>query len=241
MAVAVATLFDLDGAVFDRCLPSAAQPSVHLTAERLEGLSLRESATPSDEAGLTCGTCGLGASTPFPSLAAQREHFRGDFHRYNLKRRLAGLPPCTVEEFESILAQGDGEELGSLSGTDTSYSSEGEGDGRNGTGITSPLEARKGSSASRYFSFHDPGKHARRDMNGLSGRTTAAGTGREAGRDGDPSSMSFLALLSLPANNQNTPPANPLQIGMRAMVSGAASSPLRRMLTLRKAGMHWEA
>jgi pre-60S factor REI1 len=35
----------------------------------------------------------------------QREHFKTDWHRYNLKRKVAELPPVTSEEFEKRIVQ----------------------------------------------------------------------------------------------------------------------------------------
>ncbi|ODQ67851.1 hypothetical protein NADFUDRAFT_80990 [Nadsonia fulvescens var. elongata DSM 6958] len=50
----------------------------------------------------TCNTCGLA----FPTAELQRLHMKTDWHRYNLKRRVAGLPPITAEVFaEKILQQ----------------------------------------------------------------------------------------------------------------------------------------
>eukprot|EP00958_Prasinococcus_capsulatus_P019845 scaffold2514_cov373-Prasinococcus_capsulatus_cf.AAC.6 len=48
-------------------------------------------------AGLYCST----SNTTFESEEALREHYKSDWHRYNLKRKVAGLPPVTREWFES--------------------------------------------------------------------------------------------------------------------------------------------
>lgn len=45
---------------------------------------------------LTCITCQVGFTDP----DLHREHFKGDWHRYNLKRKVANLATVTVEEFE---------------------------------------------------------------------------------------------------------------------------------------------
>ena len=37
----------------------------------------------------------------FTTEAELREHYRSDFHRYNLKRKVAGLPPVTREWFDA--------------------------------------------------------------------------------------------------------------------------------------------
>lgn len=50
----------------------------------------------------TCNTCGL----QFKEADFQRDHMRTDWHRYNLKRRVAGLPPIPSEIFaEKMLEQ----------------------------------------------------------------------------------------------------------------------------------------
>ncbi|ANB15718.1 Rei1p [Sugiyamaella lignohabitans] len=43
----------------------------------------------------TCNTCGL----TFPTADLQRIHMKTDWHRYNLKRRVASLPPISSEMF----------------------------------------------------------------------------------------------------------------------------------------------
>ncbi|KAI0342054.1 hypothetical protein BDW22DRAFT_1331493 [Trametopsis cervina] len=43
-------------------------------------------------------TC-LSCSIAFHSADEQREHYRSDHHRYNMKRRVAGLPPVSAELF----------------------------------------------------------------------------------------------------------------------------------------------
>lgn len=50
----------------------------------------------------TCITCHVG----FRDLEVQRQHYKSDWHRYNLKRKVAELPPITVEEFQKrVIAQ----------------------------------------------------------------------------------------------------------------------------------------
>ncbi|RLV94341.1 Cytoplasmic 60S subunit biogenesis factor REI1 [Spathaspora sp. JA1] len=48
----------------------------------------------------TCNTCSL----QFPTAEDQRSHMKGDWHRYNLKRRVAQLPPISEELFQSKVA-----------------------------------------------------------------------------------------------------------------------------------------
>ncbi|KAK9237407.1 C2H2 type zinc-finger-domain-containing protein [Lipomyces kononenkoae] len=52
----------------------------------------------------TCNGCGVG----FPTPDMQRRHMKTDWHRYNLKRRVATLPPISAEIFaERVLQQMD--------------------------------------------------------------------------------------------------------------------------------------
>lgn len=44
----------------------------------------------------TCINC----DARFANAEIQREHYKTDWHRYNLKRRVAQLPPVTAEEFQ---------------------------------------------------------------------------------------------------------------------------------------------
>jgi pre-60S factor REI1 len=44
----------------------------------------------------TCITCNVG----FAASEVQREHYKSDWHRYNLKRKVAELPPVTAENFQ---------------------------------------------------------------------------------------------------------------------------------------------
>lgn len=64
-----------------------------------------ETMAPTDDAmpggGFYCSTSG----TTFASKEALAEHYRSDFHRYNLKRKVAGLPPVTREWFDARKAQ----------------------------------------------------------------------------------------------------------------------------------------
>lgn len=44
----------------------------------------------------TCITCRVA----FKDADLQRQHYKTDWHRYNLKRKVAELPPVTSEEFQ---------------------------------------------------------------------------------------------------------------------------------------------
>ena len=43
----------------------------------------------------SCITCRLLVSSP----ESQREHYQSDWHRYNLKRKIASLPPVSLDLF----------------------------------------------------------------------------------------------------------------------------------------------
>ena len=47
----------------------------------------------------TCNSCG----TEFKTSDLQRYHMKTEWHRYNLKRRVAHLPPITSDEFAEKL------------------------------------------------------------------------------------------------------------------------------------------
>lgn len=49
-------------------------------------------------------TC-LNCNVKFQNADTQREHYKTDWHRYNLKRRVAELPPVTAEEFQKRVIQ----------------------------------------------------------------------------------------------------------------------------------------
>lgn len=51
--------------------------------------------------GFFCSTSG----TYFTDKESLAEHYRSDFHKYNLKRKVAGLPPVTKEWFDARKAQ----------------------------------------------------------------------------------------------------------------------------------------
>ena len=58
-----------------------------------------------------------GTTAAFSSVEEQRAHFRSDWHRFNVRRKLHGRAVFTEDEFERSV-QDDGE-LSSLSGSDS--------------------------------------------------------------------------------------------------------------------------
>lgn len=51
--------------------------------------------------GFTCLNCNV----KFHNADIQREHYKTDWHRYNLKRKVGDLPPVTAEEFQKRVLQ----------------------------------------------------------------------------------------------------------------------------------------
>lgn len=58
-------------------------------------------------------TC-LNCSVRFQNAEMQREHYKTDWHRYNLKRKIAELPPVSVEEFEKRIHQQKNDDAAAL-------------------------------------------------------------------------------------------------------------------------------
>ncbi|XP_046700988.1 ankyrin repeat and zinc finger domain-containing protein 1 isoform X2 [Silurus meridionalis] len=59
-----------------------------------------------------CSAC----QCSFDSREEQMEHYKLDWHRFNLRQRIAGRSPITVEEFEKKTGMGD---MSSISGSDS--------------------------------------------------------------------------------------------------------------------------
>lgn len=53
---------------------------------------------------MSAHTC-LNCNVKFHNADIQREHYKSDWHRYNLKRKIAELPPITAEEFQKRVLQ----------------------------------------------------------------------------------------------------------------------------------------
>mmetsp|Transcript_6326 Transcript_6326/g.13979 ORF Transcript_6326/g.13979 Transcript_6326/m.13979 type:complete len:643 (+) Transcript_6326:35-1963(+) len=71
-----------------------------------------------NESGATCIACGIGISLPgFDTAEEQRAHFKTDWHRLNVKRRVHGQPSLAEDKFEEML---DADEVSSISGSEAS-------------------------------------------------------------------------------------------------------------------------
>lgn len=53
---------------------------------------------------MSAHTC-LNCNVRFHNADIQRDHYKSDWHRYNLKRKIAELPPITAEEFQKRVLQ----------------------------------------------------------------------------------------------------------------------------------------
>lgn len=53
---------------------------------------------------MSAHTC-LNCNVRFHNADIQREHYKTDWHRYNLKRKVGDLPPVTAEEFQKRVLQ----------------------------------------------------------------------------------------------------------------------------------------
>ncbi|XP_047227102.1 ankyrin repeat and zinc finger domain-containing protein 1 isoform X3 [Girardinichthys multiradiatus] len=78
---------------------------------------------------MVCSAC----KCSFINREEQREHYKLDWHRFNLRQKMAGWPPATAEEFERKTRAGD---LSSISGSESDSDEEDvDGDSRE-TGTT---------------------------------------------------------------------------------------------------------
>ncbi|KAK3913305.1 Ankyrin repeat and zinc finger domain-containing protein 1 [Frankliniella fusca] len=82
----------------------------------------------------SCSCC----SVKFPNPTAQRAHFKLDWHRYNLKRQLAGLSSVPEESFAALADRGD--DIESISGSESESETEGD---RNETSEQGPTRHAK--------------------------------------------------------------------------------------------------
>ncbi|XP_034549721.1 ankyrin repeat and zinc finger domain-containing protein 1 [Notolabrus celidotus] len=73
---------------------------------------------------MICSAC----RCPFNNREEQMEHYRLDWHRFNLRLKISGMPPVTAEEFERKTGTGD---MSSISGSDSdSEDEDSDSDGR---------------------------------------------------------------------------------------------------------------
>lgn len=122
---------------------AAASPSP--LGDSSNGVSISSSSSTASAPG--CSLCGVAS---FDSIAEQRAHFSADWHRYNVKRKLAGKPAVRESEWDSLV-EGLNLSGDSLSGSDSSSSSSSS-DGEGGNGLESSSDDEKdGSKVSRVL------------------------------------------------------------------------------------------
>ncbi|XP_036431268.1 ankyrin repeat and zinc finger domain-containing protein 1 [Colossoma macropomum] len=100
---------------------------------------------------MLCSAC----QCPFESREEQMEHYKLDWHRFNLRQRLAGRPSLSVEEFEKKTGAGD---LSSISGSDSEDDEEDGGDGCHGDEVT-PEGSDGGRLSSRVIFQNSEGQY----------------------------------------------------------------------------------
>ena len=95
---------------------SGREPTEHKVASDSEETLVTRN-TPSEDGVARTATCNL-CRANFSNVADQRQHAKSDYHRYNLKLNLKGLP--TISEADFVKTIGDLDE--SISGSDTESS-----------------------------------------------------------------------------------------------------------------------
>ncbi|XP_074623468.1 tRNA endonuclease ANKZF1-like [Acropora palmata] len=78
--------------------------------------NLKETSESRDKTGVSCSVC----IVVFDSVGIQREHFKLDWHRFNLKQKVAGKPVLSEDAFEETISG----ELSSISGSDSDTDSD---------------------------------------------------------------------------------------------------------------------
>ncbi|XP_027879611.1 ankyrin repeat and zinc finger domain-containing protein 1 [Xiphophorus couchianus] len=99
---------------------------------------------------MACSAC----KCSFDNREEQREHYKLDWHRFNLRQKMAGLLPITAEEFEKKTRAGD---LSSISGSESDsdgedMESDGRGTGSNITGTDNESSAEPNATTGRLNS-----------------------------------------------------------------------------------------
>ncbi|XP_008402181.1 ankyrin repeat and zinc finger domain-containing protein 1 [Poecilia reticulata] len=99
---------------------------------------------------MACSAC----KCSFDNREEQREHYKLDWHRFNLRQKMAGSPPITAEEFEKKTRAGD---LSSISGSESDSDeedtdSDDRGTGSNITGTDNESSAEPSATTGRLHS-----------------------------------------------------------------------------------------
>eukprot|EP00656_Telonema_subtile_P011343 TRINITY_DN15592_c0_g1_i1.p1 TRINITY_DN15592_c0_g1~~TRINITY_DN15592_c0_g1_i1.p1 ORF type:complete len:277 (+),score=76.09 TRINITY_DN15592_c0_g1_i1:177-1007(+) len=91
--MSLAVVEDIDGVITDR-EETREQAAVNTSVAAPKGAEPEQALKGAK--GLTCKNCDVG----FDSRDEHREHFKSEWHRFNLKLKSQGNPPISVEEFE---------------------------------------------------------------------------------------------------------------------------------------------
>ncbi|XP_062287741.1 tRNA endonuclease ANKZF1 isoform X3 [Scomber scombrus] len=78
---------------------------------------------------MVCSSC----RCSFTNREEQMEHYKLDWHRFNLRQRMAGTPPVTAEEFEKKTGAGD---MSSISGSESDSEESDSDDGGTSSNVT---------------------------------------------------------------------------------------------------------
>ncbi|KAI3355769.1 hypothetical protein L3Q82_004341 [Scortum barcoo] len=98
---------------------------------------------------MVCSAC----RCSFNNREEQMEHYKLDWHRFNLRQKMTGAPPVTAEEFERKTGAGDMSSIsGSESDSEADSDSDGGGTGSNVTGTDNESSAESGVVPGRSFS-----------------------------------------------------------------------------------------
>lgn len=98
---------------------------------------------------MVCSAC----RCSFNNREEQMEHYKLDWHRFNLRQKMTGASPVTAEEFERKTGAGDMSSIsGSESDSEEDSDSDGGGTGSNVTGTDNESSAESGVVPGRSFS-----------------------------------------------------------------------------------------
>jgi len=89
-------LFDLPRDLLDTLVLRTIELETRLSRPRTPPTLIPEQ----EPRGLLCSIC---AGAAFPDLAQQRAHYRSDWHRYNIKAKLAGKKVVSESQFSNLV------------------------------------------------------------------------------------------------------------------------------------------
>ena len=89
-------LFDLPRDLLDALVLRTIELEAHVSRPQTPPIRIPEQ----EPRGLLCSIC---AGAAFADLAHQRAHYRSDWHRYNVKAKLAGKKVISENEFSNLV------------------------------------------------------------------------------------------------------------------------------------------